>query len=117
VKIKLSAKGIALIVFSIVNFAVLAFAAGPNLVKQQGRVMELDLKQNMMVVSEQDYFWDKNTKFFDQEGSPITLDKLKINNWIYIEGIRDKRRTILKKVYLIPKYISPGERHQYPFME
>jgi hypothetical protein len=82
-------------------------------------VMELDLKKNMMIVNERIFVWDSNTIFYNEKGSPITVDKLRTKTWVYIEGVREnvKKRIVAEKIYLLPKYIHEEEKHLYPFIQ
>jgi len=81
--------------------------------------MELDLKKNMMIVNERTFVWDQNTIFYNEKGSPVTVDKLNTKTWVYIEGVREnvKKRVVAEKIYLLPKYISEKEKYRYPFMQ
>jgi hypothetical protein len=85
----------------------------------QGIVMEVDLKKNMIVVNERMFAWDPNTIFYNEKGSPLTVDKLRAKTWVYIEGMRDnvRKRLVAEKIYMLPKYIDEKEKHLYPFME
>ncbi len=97
----------------------LTFASEKDIIRIQGRVMELDLKNNRMIVNERTFIWDQNTVFYNEKGSPITLDKLRTKTWVYIEGWRDstKKRVLAEKIYLLPKYIPEQEKPLYPFMQ
>jgi hypothetical protein len=85
----------------------------------QGVVMELDLKKNVMIVNERTFYWDPQTNFYNEKGSPVTVDQLRARTWVYIEGMRDhvKKRAIAGKIYLLPKYIHEKEKHLYPFIQ
>jgi hypothetical protein len=98
---------------------VLTFASDRGIVKFQGVVMVLDLKQNSLTVNERTFSWDLQTLISNERGQPVTADKLKLRGWVYIEGVPDKanRRNIAKKIYLIPKFIEEKDRHLYPFMD
>lgn len=98
---------------------VLTFASDPGIVKIQGVVMAVNLKQNSLTVNERTFSWDPQTLISNEKGQPVAPDKLKPQGWVYIEGIPDKtnRRNIAKKIYLIPKFIEKKERHLYPFMD
>ena len=114
----------ALLVF-LLSF-VSASAAERGVVRTQGRVDELQLKKNTMVVNESKFVWDSNTLFYDEKGSPL-LDKngspakaeaLKNKNWVYIVGVRQKDKpTLIQKLYVLPKHIDKSERHLYRFMQ
>ena len=97
----------------------LTFASDEGIVKLQGIVMTVDMKQNIFTVNERTFCWDRQTVVFNEKGLPITADKLKLRGWVYVEGIPDKanRRNIARKIYLIPKYIHDKEKHLYSFMD
>jgi len=100
-------------------FCTLAFASEEDTAKIQGMVMDLDVNKNTMIVNEKLFVWNQNTAIYNDKGSPMTIDKFKPKTWVYIEGERDKnnRQIIIKKIYLLPKYVDKKERHLYPFME
>lgn len=81
--------------------------------------MEVHLKQNSMIVNERLFVWTPNTVFHDEKGSPITVDRLKPNRWVYIIGAKDnvQKRVAAEKVYLLPKFIGEREKHLYPFIQ
>jgi hypothetical protein len=85
----------------------------------QGVVMSLDLKKSTVVINEKTFVWDQQTTFYNEAGSPITIDKLRTKGWVYIEGENDKahKRWVAKKIYLLPKFIGSKELHLYPFIE
>jgi hypothetical protein len=111
--------GVILLILSIVTISSLTFASDKDRIKMQGVVMELDLKNNMMVVNERMFVWDSNTIFYDEKGSPLTVNKLRAKTWVYIEGLRDnvRKRLVVEKIYMLPNYIHGKEKHLYPFME
>jgi hypothetical protein len=96
-----------------------AFASDNDRVRVQGRVMTVDLEKKMLVVNEKTFFWGTHTKIKNEKDSPIAMDSLKPQAWIYIEGEYDKgvKKLMAKKIYLLPKYIGNKERHRYPFIE
>jgi hypothetical protein len=98
-------------------FLALAFAQGQDAFKIQGLIMNVDLQKNMMVVNESTFIWDQNTKFYNEKGSPVTVDKLRAKTWVYIEGVKDSalKRMTAEKIYMLPKYIPGKEKHLYPF--
>ena len=116
-KIKFFGREVILTLCIVLLFSVLALGAEESVVKFQGRIEELNVKKNMMVVNDATYVWDKHTIFNDAKGAPIPVDKLKTNDWVYIEGEKVwKQPGVIKKLYLLPKYIREIERDQYPFM-
>ncbi len=48
--------GVALVIFLVLVIYSLTFALDESIVRLQGRVMELDLKKNMMIVNERMFF-------------------------------------------------------------
>jgi hypothetical protein len=108
--------GVAFVIVFIIHTS--TFASGNNVIRIQGRVMEVDLSNRMMIVNEKTFVWDQNTVFYDEKGAPVTVDRLRTKTWVYIEGIRDlgKRMVKVEKIYLLPKYIGNKERHLYPFL-
>jgi hypothetical protein len=110
VKTKSFCKIIALALFILILFFSLqTSAAEKEVVRVQGRVMEIDLEKNMMVVNEKIFIWDKKTVFLNEKDTLIKPDQLKIelkiDKKVYIEGERlSKKRTILiKEIRLLPK--------------
>ena len=97
----------------------LAFAQGQDAFKIQGLIMNVDLQKNMMIVNESTFIWDQNTKFYNEKGSPVTVDKLRAKTWVYIEGVKDsaQKRMMAEKIYILPKYIDKKEKHLYPFIQ
>ena len=108
-----------LIILTVILYPVLTFASGGDIVKFQGKVMGLDLKNNTMIVNEKNIVWTEKAFIGNQEGSSIRADRLKVKIWVYIVGTKDagQNRIIASKIYLIPKQIDGKERHLYPFME
>jgi len=116
VKINIFVREISLIVCFISIFSTLTFAEE---VRLQGKVDEINLKISKMVVNEKTFVWNSDTKFFDEKGMPTIIDKLRVNTWVYIEGVKAKKGkpNTIQKIYFLPGYISQGERDQYPFMK
>jgi hypothetical protein len=112
-------KGFTFIIFLTLFVSSLTFASDESIFRIQGIVMDLDLKKNILIVNERTLFWAPHTFFYDENGSPITADKLRTKVWVYIEGVRDniKKRVIAEKIYFIPKYIHEKEKHLYPFIQ
>ena len=92
-------------------------AAESGMVKFQGRVMELDLKNNTMSVNEKTIVWDTHTTFHNEKGVSIKVESLGVRTWVYIVGVSADKKIVAKKIYLIPKHIYQKERYRYPFME
>jgi hypothetical protein len=111
--------GVILLICSISIISSLTFALDKDRIAIQGVVMELDLNKTVMIVNERAFFWNPQTIFYNEKGSPITVDKLRAKTWVYIEGMKDniKKRAIAEKIYLLPKYIHEKEKHLYPFIQ
>ena len=100
-----------LVFSSILLFSALAFTAEPVAVTIQGRIMDWDLKRNMIVVNEKYFFWNAQTLFYDEKGNAIKGDRfkvrqLKMNTLVDIEAVRNtsaKRQFTIKKLYLPQK--------------
>ncbi len=110
---------LSIIWLSIMIIYPLTFASEKDIVNTQGIVMEIDLKKGTMIVNEKCFRWDQKTSFFNDKGSPITIEKIKVKSWVYIEGIKDKlnKSLLAKTVYLLPKRIDEKEKHLYPFIK
>jgi hypothetical protein len=107
-----------IILFCILLFYASAIAAEQSIVRIQGKIMELDLKRNKMVINEKVFFWNASTLFYNENANPIKVDKFKTDTWVYVEGARDSntRWINMKKIYRLPKYIDRGEEDLYPFI-
>ena len=119
-KVRCFDKGIVLIVFFVFLFSGLTFAQEKGVVKMQGMVDKIDVDKKMMIINEETTFiWDQNTTFRNDRGATITVDQLKRNAWVYIEGVEGKKGKpiLIQKIYLIPKRIRENEKHLYPFIQ
>ena len=98
-------------------FSALAFTQGQDAFKIQGLIMNVDFPKKVMIVNESTFIWDQNTKFYNDKGSPVTVDKLRAKTWVYIQGVKDSggKRMTAEKIYTLPKYIDKKEKHLYPF--
>jgi len=116
VKIKLFGKEVVLIVCFVLFLSALTFAEEVSL---QGKVDEINLKISKVVVNEKTFVWNSDTKFFDEKGMPTIIDKLRVNTWVYIAGVKAKKGKpiTIQKIYLLPGYIPQGEQDQYPFIQ
>jgi hypothetical protein len=109
------------IIFSVLIFSsALAFALDEDkTVRVQGLVMELDLKQNMVVVNEKKFVWNGKTVFHNENGvSTNNIDRLKVNTWVYIVGeyVGLNQSNVAKEIYFLTKFIGEKEKEQYPFI-
>jgi len=110
--------GFTFAIFWVFVISSLTFASDASIVRIQGRVMELDLNKNTMIVNERIFVWSPNTNFYNDKGSSITADRLRTKIWVYIEGTRDvNKKVVAEKIYLLPKYIHEKEKHLYPFIQ
>jgi hypothetical protein len=107
------------ILFLTFTISSLTFAGDKDIVKTQGIIMAIELFKNSMVVNERKVVWDPQTLCNNDKGKLITVDQLKVENWVYLEGVYDKgkKRILAKKIYLLPKYIDEKQKHLYPFMQ
>ena len=109
-KIKFFGTVMTLVVSFILLFCALAFTAEPVAVTIQGRIMDWDLKKNMIVVNEKYFFWNAETLFHDEKGNVIKGDQfkvkqLKMNTLVNIEAVKKtsaKRQFTIKKISLLP---------------
>jgi hypothetical protein len=108
--------GLTILVLAI---SAIAFALDNIAYKTQGKVTEVNLVKKTLVIGETTFFWDENTIFSDAKGSPITINKVKPDAWVYIACEYNRRtdKRIARNVYLLPKHIGKKEQHLYPFME
>ncbi len=103
---------------SVMIFSALSVASGQDVYKNQGAILQIDPKNNTMVVNERHFVWNQNTTFYDSKGSPADLGAFKPKSWVYIDGTTARNNIILiEKIYLLPKYVGKKEKNRYPFME
>jgi hypothetical protein len=99
----------------------IALSSEGEIIKIQGVIMSLDLKKNVMIVNERFFVLNRNTAVYNDKGIAIaiTIDQLKPNTWVYIEGLKGStdKGIVTRKIYLLPKYIKEKEKHLYPFIE
>jgi hypothetical protein len=104
VKIRFFGKEVALIVCCIFLLSGLAFAQGKD-IQSKGKVMQLDFAKKTVIVNEKTFFWDQNTLFYDEKGSPISItqDKLAKGTMVRVEATWIKKKPlVIKKLYLLP---------------
>ncbi|MGQ9509654.1 MAG: hypothetical protein ACUVTN_09690 [Thermodesulfobacteriota bacterium] len=78
----------------------------PNeVIKTKGILMEIDFKNNILIINEEKFTWDSNTVIEDEKGSNIKINNLKPNTPIYMESVEDpgNKRFLIKKIRLIKK--------------
>ena len=112
-------RDILLIVFLALLIPTLTSALEGDIVRMQGVVMAVDVKQGTFVMNEKLIVWDQHTAIQTERAIPIAIDKLKVKQWVYVEGVHDRVRNRIeaRKIYFLPKRIDRQERHLYPFME
>ena len=112
-------KGITFGIVWMIIFFALTSASGEDKIRLQGYLMNLNSEKKMMMVNEGLFIWDEKTIINNDVGSPIPIEKFKPDSWVYIEGERDKVKKciVIRKIYLLPKYIDKKERNRYPFMQ
>jgi hypothetical protein len=93
-------KEIPLIAVLLVLALSLVWAADNNMKKTRGKVETVDLKKKVFVVNESQYFWNHDTTFSDEKGTPLKIDRLKPQASVYIqwESVKGSRERIAKKV-------------------
>ena len=97
-----------LVISSMLLFSALALAAEPQVVTIEGRIMDWDLKKNMIVVNEKYFFWNSGTIGYNETGALIKTEKLadqlKMNTLVNIEAVKTsgKRQFIIKMISLLP---------------
>ncbi len=95
-----------------------ALASEEESIRIQGVMMSLNLKKNVMIVNEKLFTLNQDTAIHNDKGTAITIDRLKPNTWVYIEGLKDgtNKGIVVRKIYLLPKYIKEKEKHFYSFI-
>jgi len=88
---------IAVLLFLAFSFVL---AADNNIKKTRGKVETVDLKKKVFVVNESQYFWNHDTTFSDEKGTPLKIDRLKPQASVYIqwESAKGSRKRIAKRV-------------------
>ncbi len=108
----------AFVLSSVIILSALSVASGQDVYKNQGAILQIDYKNNTMVVNERHLVWNQNTVFYDSKGSPTDPGEFKLKSWVYIEGTTSRNNIILiEKIYLLPKYVGKKEKDRYPFMK
>ena len=112
-------KGIILGAIGAIIVLASTYALGEDTVRFQGRLMVLNFEKRMMAVNESELVWDDKTAIYDDARSPIPIEKLKPGSWVFIEAERSKnqKHTVIRTLYLLPRYINYKERSRYPFMQ
>ncbi len=94
-------------------------AADKEAVQFQGVVMSVDFKKNVCVVNEKDVQWFPYTGIYREKGIPCSIETLKVNGWVYIEGVTNHalKRIEAKKIYILSKRVDEKDKALYPFMK
>lgn len=97
----------------------LTFGGEGDILKFQGVVMTVDIKRNALVVNEKLIVWNKNTVVSNERGTPASIERLKVRDWVFVEGVlnRSEKRIEATRIYVLPKRIDGKEKRQYPFFE
>ncbi len=77
-----------------------------------------NVKSGYLIISEMKINIDKTTKVMDHRGNPILLTEFQPKKWVYMEIEQDQSNKKIKarRIYLLPRYINPQEKKQFPFM-
>jgi hypothetical protein len=112
-------KGIPLSFIFVLVFSALPLVAGEDIVGIQAVINTLDLKKNVMIANERLFELNTKTTIHNNRGAAITIDQLKPKTWVYVEGLRDKKKRgiVAQKIYVIPKYIEDKDKRLYPFIK
>ena len=112
-------KGIPLSIIFVLVFSALPLVAEEKVVGIQAVINTLDLKKNVMIANERLFELNARTTIRNNRGATITIDQLKPKTWVYVEGLRDKKKRgiVAQKIYVIPKYIEEKEKRLYPFIQ
>ena len=98
----------------------LALAKESNVLRTQGLINPGgSLKAGYLVINETIVYIDKRTQVMDHRETPISITEFQPKRWVYMEVEKDqnkKARVRAKKIYLLPHYINPEERKNFPFM-
>ncbi len=91
-----------------------------NVLRTQGLINPGgNLKAGYLLINEMRIHIDKVTQVMDQYGKPIPVAELKPKGWVYIEIEKDSIKKIAKakKIYLLPRYVTPPEKRRYSFIK
>ncbi len=93
-------KGIPLIAVLLFLTISLVLAADSKIKNTRGKVETVDVKKKVFVVNESNYFWNHDTIFSDEKGTPVKIDQLKPKASVYIqwESVKGSRKRIARKV-------------------
>ena len=95
-------------------------ATTKNVLRTQGLINPGgNLKAGYLLINEMRIHIDKVTQVTDRYGTPISAAELKPKGWVYIEIEKDPIKNIskAKKIYLLPRYVTPPEKGRFSFMK
>lgn len=108
-----------LIGWAILHAFTFCLAKDGNVLRTQGLINPGGkLKSGYLIINEMRVNIDKTTKVMDHRETPIPITELQPKRWVYMEVEQDQsqKTTRAKKIYLLPRYINPEERKNFPFM-
>ena len=72
-----------------------------------------------LLINEMRISIDRTTQIISYDRTPISVADLKPKRWVYMETEKDPGQNMAKakKIYLLPRYISPDENHKFSFMK
>jgi len=78
-----------------------------------------NLKAGYLLINEMRIHIDKVTQVMDRYGTPISTAELKPREWVYMEIEKDpiKKTVKARKIYLLPRYVTPAEKRRFSFMK
>ena len=104
-KIGFFRKEIILVSCLLLLFSALTIAADQKAISVRGKIEELNLVKDRMIVNEKSFVWGPGTQFFDEKGSPITKDQLKNGNRVSIEATwqKNERYYTIRTLSILPR--------------
>ncbi len=93
-------KGIPLIVLLLFLGVSYVLAADGIIKNSRGKVDIVDLKKRVFVLNESEYFWNRDTLFTDENGTPVKIERLIPQASIYVqwESVKGSGKRIPKRV-------------------
>lgn len=81
----------------------LVFAADNTIKQTRGKVETVDFNKKFFVVNESKYFWNDDTTFSDEKGTPVKIAQLKPQASVYIEwkSVKGAIKRISKRVCIL----------------
>ncbi len=77
-----------------------------------------NVKSGYLIINEMRVRIDKTTKLMDHRGNPTPIAEFQPKKRVYMEIVQDQNKKTIRarRIYLLPRYVNPEERKQYPFM-